>query len=98
MQTLAHRERRSYQRRFASQQRQEWSDLVSMRQHVVDREDGAWMQDANRVRPPTRILDPLRIEEEQIDATVGESGQISTALLLPQLDPLGEAGLNRVGA
>jgi len=56
------------------------------------------MQDANRVRPPARILDAFRVEKEQIDATVGESRQIGTAVLLSQFDPLGEAGLNRVGA
>jgi hypothetical protein len=56
------------------------------------------MQDPSRVRPPTRILDPFRVEEEQVDATVRKSAQVVAAVLLPQFDALSpdysQTGLN----
>jgi hypothetical protein len=73
-------QRRIASRRIASQQLQERSNLVGMRQHVVDREHGARMRHTHRVWPPTRILDPLCIEKEQIDATAREARQMCAAV------------------
>ena len=73
VQTLAYGDRSCDQRRFASQQRQERGDLLCVRQHVIDRKYGARMQDSNRMRPPTRILDAFRVKEEEIETAVGKS-------------------------
>ena len=64
MQALAHGDGGTDECRFAAQQRQERRDLVRVRQDVVDREDAARPLYAERVRPPFRVLDPLRVEEE----------------------------------
>src|SRR2546426_10792259 len=86
VQTLAYGDRSCDQRRFASQQRQERGDLLCVRQHVINREYRARVQDPNRVRPPTRILDAFRVKEEEIETAIGESREICAAGLLPQVD------------
>jgi hypothetical protein len=96
VQALTHSDRGTDEGRFASQQRQERGDLVGMGQDVVDREYAAWTQDTSRVRPPLRILDPLRVEEEEIEAGVGEPCQMGAAVFLPQFDQTSETRLKRV--
>src|SRR4030095_5001192 len=98
VEALADSNRGTDERRFTGQQPQKRGHLVGMRQHVVDGENAARTQHANRMRPPPRVLDTFRVEEEYIDGGVGEVSEIRSAVLLPKFDARGESRLSRVRA
>jgi hypothetical protein len=50
------------------------------------------------VGPPSRILGSLGVEEEQVDAAVGESREIGAAVFVVELDARRETGLKGVAA
>jgi hypothetical protein len=66
-------------------------------QDVVHRQHATGPQHPDGVRPPARVPHPLGVQEQQVDGTVGQAGEVPAAVGDLELDGGADAGPVEVG-